>query len=165
MWTTHRRSFWESANVEVIATELVVVQAVLVPGQMLADLGELVALGLGPGAGPGDAPVGRGSGIEGVAGSAAPTKLARTSGHLEGQFTEPSGWRRRPAPRSVFDDVVPVQARPSLREVAGLKHPDGLATVGHERGRGALPTSGMAHPPHVSCRRPSANRWTLAREQ
>ena len=53
-----------AADVEVVTTKVVVVETALVLGQMLADLAELVALGLGAGAGLGDVPLGGGQRIE-----------------------------------------------------------------------------------------------------
>ena len=47
-----------AADVEIVATEIVVAQAVLVLGEMLGDLEELAPLGLGAGAGLRDALVG-----------------------------------------------------------------------------------------------------------
>jgi hypothetical protein len=82
----HRSLDGATSDVEVVAAQSVVVHAVLVFGEMLADLLELVSLDLGAGPGLGDAVVGGGQRAENVTGSAPAAKLADTSPDPCGQL-------------------------------------------------------------------------------
>src|SRR3990167_3512149 len=129
----HRPLDGAAADVEVVATEIVVAQAVLVLGEMLGDLEDLRSLRFGAGAGLRDALVGARQLVENTVGAAAPTELSGTSCHPTCQVGRAFWVQASTGVPELLGDVVPVEARLGVGEDARLQLPDRLGAVGNEQ--------------------------------